>query len=598
MIPDTSAMAVEISVIECFGLSGNITNRKLNEVSINHKWRFQMNLTRIKSLIVVLGVACLALVMVAGTAFALTGATRKTTTAPLPIPTYSVELAGAGTVYGVPNGYNVLRQMTVIRTFDQGDDFFMDLILQDGATWVVGKQPFPLVGGVCNTTTYPACWGVSAITSGWAASITGVSVSGAVARYGIHITTVSTPPEYPQFKIPQTWTGTEDGVANNVRITDVNGVLATPGGGTIHILIETRDQGDNIQFDPTGGDQAVDTAPYIKSGYGATTCNFSRDAMAAGPAVIVGAATIDVYQARLGFVLDTYVDQYMDWSGRICINTNGGLNGPILLNTGAPSFSSTSADFVKYTFSGNWIGVKCLQIGNYPAGTGACLDQGYTVTAADRTAGFVTISVPADHGFLTDFDGAHVRFTVDGTTPLDPRTFQVAVNYVPASPGLTRNLISTTNITVWSMNGTILVCNFLNGNTDAFVSRSYLWNPTSIPGPVQIDVYTLVADDSANPRVWLGTVPFGANPAFNMAGVSGVNIKTQDVLSYIGIATPYTTNGGNLTFVFSIGSPGDTGVCNVFDRATTHSMSTSPALNPFPFANINFGYADGGGTKR
>jgi len=107
---------------------------------------------------------------------------------------------------------------------------------------------------------------------------------------------------------------------------------------------------------------------------------------------------------------------------------------------------------------------------------------------------------------------------------------------------------------------TILGAYFMNGNTDVFSSRIYLWNPSDSPGDVTVRVFTLpltsgtTQELTSTPR-GLGTL--GAKSAFNIK-------LAEDILTPIGVSVPYTADGGNLTLEFTIGAAGVQGVAQVF----------------------------------
>ena len=107
---------------------------------------------------------------------------------------------------------------------------------------------------------------------------------------------------------------------------------------------------------------------------------------------------------------------------------------------------------------------------------------------------------------------------------------------------------------------TILGAYFMNGNTDAFSSRIYLWNPSDSPGDVTVRVFTLpltsgTTQELTTEPLALGTL--GAKSAFNIK-------LAEDILTPIGVSIPYTTDGGNLTLEFTIGAAGVQGVAQVF----------------------------------
>ena len=126
---------------------------------------------------------------------------------------------------------------------------------------------------------------------------------------------------------------------------------------------------------------------------------------------------------------------------------------------------------------------------------------------------------------------------------------------------------------------TVLVANFLNGNNDAFNSRVYLWNPSTSPGNVTIRVFTLplsggLAQELTETPLDLGIL--GAKSALNLRLV-------EDILTPLGITTPYTTDGGNLTLDFTIQAADARGVTQVFSSSFafgTHALQEIPSASP------------------
>jgi len=106
---------------------------------------------------------------------------------------------------------------------------------------------------------------------------------------------------------------------------------------------------------------------------------------------------------------------------------------------------------------------------------------------------------------------------------------------------------------------TVLVANFLNGNNAAFSSRVYLFNPSASPGDVTVRAFTLPLLGGTAQE--LGT-PLNLG---SLAARSALNIKVvEDILTPLGITTPYTDNGGNLTLEFSIQAADVVGASQVF----------------------------------
>ena len=127
---------------------------------------------------------------------------------------------------------------------------------------------------------------------------------------------------------------------------------------------------------------------------------------------------------------------------------------------------------------------------------------------------------------------------------------------------------------------TVLVAHSMNGNSAIFNSRVYLWNPSTSAGEVTVRVFTLPLAD--------GTVQeLTAEPlALDTLGSrSALNIKlAEDILTPLGIPTPYTTDGGKLTLEFRIEAPDVKGVGQVFSSNLaygTYPLQVVPSV-PIP----------------
>ena len=142
---------------------------------------------------------------------------------------------------------------------------------------------------------------------------------------------------------------------------------------------------------------------------------------------------------------------------------------------------------------------------------------------------------------------------------------------------------------------TLLVANFSNGNNGAFNSRVYLWNPSTSAGQVTVRVFTLplttgIARELTGPPLDLGT----------LEARSALNLKlVEDILDPLGIALPYTTDGGNLTLEFTIQAVDVRGAAQVFSsdfafgtypmQEIPSTSSGSPTVLVANFTNGNNG---------
>jgi len=121
--------------------------------------------------------------------------------------------------------------------------------------------------------------------------------------------------------------------------------------------------------------------------------------------------------------------------------------------------------------------------------------------------------------------------------------------------------------------GTVLVANFMNGNTDFLKSRVYLWNPSQSAGNVSVRVFTLPLIGGTAQELTTTALSLGS-----LGAKSALNIKLEDILTPLGIPTPYLTDGGNLSLEFTIGPSNVRGVAQVF--------SDSLAFGTYPMQEI------------
>lgn len=174
----------------------------------------------------------------------------------------------------------------------------------------------------------------------------------------------------------------------------------------------------------------------------------------------------------------------------------------------------------------------------------------------------MTVSIPGNHAQLVLVNTpVLMQIKIDDTSTLAPRTLQVTANLrLVTAPSLGANdrvLTGASTLTVWSLNGTVLIAGFINGNTDIFSSRIYLWNSSSNAGDVVVRVYTLPLSGSST---LMATVNLGSLP-----GISGRNIRVaEDVLTPASITVPYTGDGGNLVLEVTVEAEGVSGKAQVF----------------------------------
>ena len=103
---------------------------------------------------------------------------------------------------------------------------------------------------------------------------------------------------------------------------------------------------------------------------------------------------------------------------------------------------------------------------------------------------------------------------------------------------------------------TVLVANFLNGNTNFLISRINLFNASDSPGVVTVRIFTLPAPSAAAQELTGAPLPLGT-----LGPESAVSIQLDtDILAVLNIGLPYVIDGGGLVARFEIGAEHVSGV--------------------------------------
>ncbi len=476
-----------------------------------------MNSTRITSFVVCLSLACLVLT---GTALA-----SKTTATEV---TYAREVGALNAVYTTPAGNIVTRAMTVLRQAASGN-FFLRLTLSGNAEFEAAG--LPVAGDLTQTAGTPASNITVTIPTAVADGDTSVEFS---------IVVVADFTVFPTFTIDTgAW-----------RIRDVDNVLG--GGGAIQATIITRD---------------ANTGNIVDSGTDADDWLKSKFAVEIDKAIAATTAVVDVATNRKNFV-DTPEDDIKVDNGA-SVGIDGSVAGVLLKD--ATAYTLLAGDSVELVITGDLSGITTISWDG----------NSKSVTSAEVTANSTTIKIAGTNASLTG-SGAGKPFviTVDGTTVLGERTLTLTVN-LKLSGGVTgpaandRTLGGPSTLTVWTLNGTVLIANFQNGNSGIFASRMYIFNSSSSAGAITARVWTLPVaggTESLLGSVALGTVGAGA----------GRNIKlAEDILANItGVTVPYTADGGNVVVELTIEASKVTGVGQVFNASTLASFGIFPMQKP------------------
>jgi len=113
---------------------------------------------------------------------------------------------------------------------------------------------------------------------------------------------------------------------------------------------------------------------------------------------------------------------------------------------------------------------------------------------------------------------------------------------------------------IQQLDPTVLVANFMNGNNDALNSRVYLYNASESAGDITVRVFTLPLSGGLPQELTTTPLSLGI-----LGAKSAVNLKlVEDILTALGITTPYTDNGGNLTLELTIQAASVRGTAQVF----------------------------------
>jgi len=488
-----------------------------------------------------LGVVCFAL---AGNAWA-AGTTRLNNVAPAANSpsTFAKELtykpAIGGNVYKlVSNGTynsNIYRDMTIARLFAQN----FDVVITLGGGAVFSGGTVPVSGDL--TLTFP---GVT--TGGYTATV--VTPIGGWANANSCVFQVTVTADFTGYPTVVLAAG-----SSGWTIKDVSNTLAS---GAIPVTVQTLDASSLISIDNGANDTL--------NNWIAAAPAYSLYA-AGGGLFAATTATVDVATQRKNFVVTSTDGLLTDGGASMGISYSGN----VLTLAGAAGFTLLGTDSVKVTFtdSASFAGVSGVTWGGFAAATVGATKV-ITLTPANFQSLVNTIA-PAP-AFV---------FTVDGTTPLATRTISVKLDIIFGvgqsipNPGVlpyTFAFMGVTPVTTWSVNGTVLVANFMNANTNLFNSRIYLYNSSGLPGDVSVRVLKMpLASTGTTSVASTDITPAGGPIALgSLAAGSGMNIRAEvDILPLLtAITLPYTENGGNLVVEITVKTNSARGTCQVFRK--------------------------------
>ncbi|RPI26552.1 MAG: hypothetical protein EHM61_11430 [Acidobacteria bacterium] len=126
-----------------------------------------------------------------------------------------------------------------------------------------------------------------------------------------------------------------------------------------------------------------------------------------------------------------------------------------------------------------------------------------------------------------------------------------------------RQILSTSTITVWGINGTVLAVPWTNANTAYLNGRVYLYNLSNITGTIMVQVKKLprVSDTGVGSENIGEPLNVGVLPANGTAMIK----LGEDCLADLGFGTtPYVENGGNIALEIVVYVPNCVGMHQTF----------------------------------
>ena len=468
-----------------------------------------MNSTRIISFTLCLGLACL---LMMGNALA--GTTEATEVK------YAREVGGAGTQYVIPTGNSIVRTLSILPSAS----FFVKVSLDGNAEFDSEGG-----GGLPEDGDLMADGGVASGESAQTSLLKDPEAGDTSVEYLVRVDG-DTFDGLPVFSF-----NTEGWV-----IKDPDDVLG--GGGVINVTVTTRAANTGSMIDAGNNDSA----------------SWLRGVAAVKGTLKSTTATIDVATARTMFLAGTDASPAgADTATRDEGATLGFMTAVALNADGSGPYALDMDDAIELVVTGDLTGITEI-VWNEDAGGEVSLTQ--RDKDFDLANGVATLKLAGNNAGIATEPGT-ITIIVDGST-LNSRTLNLAVNLdVMGDDTDDRELVSR-SLTVWELNGTVFLANFVNGNNDVFHSRVYLFNHGQVPGDITVRAFTLPVSGESTP---MGTVEL----AGRLMPWSGRNIRVaEDVLMPILGETelPYTTDGGNLVLEITIDANNIAGTAQVIVR--------------------------------
>ena len=315
------------------------------------------------------------------------------------------------------------------------------------------------------------------------------------------------------------------------------------GGGIISVTVTTRAANTGSMIDAGNNDSA----------------SWLRGVAAVKGTLKSTTATIDVATARTMFLAGTGTSPAgADTATMDKGATLGFMTAVALTTDGTTPYALGMDDAIELVITGDLTGITEIVWNDGADGEVRLPHDDDDFDLADSVA---TLELAGTNAGVIALEAGTITIIVDGST-LNSRTLNLAVNLdVMGDDADDRELVSR-SLTVWELNGTVFLANFVNGNNETFHSRVYLFNHGQVPGSITIRAFTLPVSGESTP---MGTVEL----AGRLMPWSGRNIRVaEDVLMPILGETelPYTTDGGNLVLEITIDANNIAGTAQVIVR--------------------------------
>ena len=477
-----------------------------------------MNSTRIISFTLCLGLACL---LMMGNALA-----GKTEAGEVK---YAREVGGAGAQYVIPTGNTIVRTLSILPSAS----FFVTVSLE-------GNAEFDSNGGAASLPGADL-----AHTSGGdpvpRISLLGTPADGDTSvEYLVRVADANAFEDFPVFTL----------TAGGWGIKDPDNVLG--GSGTINITVTTRTADTGLMIDTVG----TDSDAWLTGVAGVTVIKDSRKSTT---------ATVDVDTARTMFLENKNDGDTLTMDKGATLGLSD-MNMALAAN-GVDNYALAATDMIELVVTGDLTGITEIvwNDGDDDATTGSEVRLAQSDEDFDLANSVATLKLPGDNNGIdravSEEDGSGgvgtITIIVDGSTTLNSRTLSLAVKLDLGGDANDRELVSA-DLTVWKLNGTVFLANFVNGNNDMFHSRVYLFNHGPRPGDITVRAFTLPTSGSST---LVGTVSLGS-----LMSWSGRNIRVaEDVLMPM-TTLPYTADGGNLVLEITINANDIAGTAQVFQN--------------------------------